>query len=68
MTEEYQCPKCSGRGMVVKEYGLAQCPQCNGFGHTAFKSVAIQRLIDEVKAGDTQPSGYNRTYSRHNRS
>jgi hypothetical protein len=30
-------------------------------------SVAIQRIIDEVKLGDKAPTGYNRTYHRHNR-
>lgn len=33
-------------------------------------SVALQRLIEEVRADPTQPLGataYNRTYHRHNR-
>jgi hypothetical protein len=31
-------------------------------------SVAIQRIIDEVKVEKDAPlAGYNRTYSRHNR-
>ncbi len=33
-------------------------------------SVAIQRLIEEIRLDDEAgiPRGYNRTYSRHNRS
>lgn len=31
-------------------------------------SVAIKRLVEEVRTGDTATSSYNRTYSRHNRS
>jgi hypothetical protein len=35
----------------------------------ATHSVAIQRLIDEVRLEEgTQPNAYNRVYSRHNRS
>ena len=32
-------------------------------------SVAIQRMIEEVRSEDalTTPTGYNRTYNRHNR-
>lgn len=34
------------------------------------KSVAIERLIEEVRrdGADGNPNAYNRTYSRHNRS
>jgi hypothetical protein len=32
------------------------------------ESVALVRLIAEVRAGDVRPMGsYNRTYNRHNR-
>lgn len=32
------------------------------------RSVAIERLIEEVRVDHEQPlAGYNRTYSRHNR-
>lgn len=31
------------------------------------KSVAIQRLVDEVSAGEAPVGSYNRTYHRHNR-
>jgi hypothetical protein len=31
------------------------------------KSVAITRLVEEVRTGDTAPAGYNRVYNRHNR-
>lgn len=33
------------------------------------ESVAIQRIIDEIKCGENlTPVGYNRIYNRHNRS
>lgn len=31
------------------------------------ESVALRRIIEEVRAGETQPSRYNRVYHRHNR-
>ena len=30
-------------------------------------SVALNRIIEEVKAGPKATTGYNRTYHRHNR-
>lgn len=32
------------------------------------ESVAIQRIIDEIKLGNVTTVGYNRVYNRHNRS
>jgi hypothetical protein len=39
----------------------------NELRQRVLNSPAIKRLIEEVDAGDTAPTGYNRTYSRHNR-
>jgi hypothetical protein len=33
----------------------------------AQRSVALQRIIDEVRNRDSKSTGYNRTYHRHNR-
>jgi hypothetical protein len=32
------------------------------------ESVAIERLIEEVRNGNGTPNAYNRVYNRHNRS
>lgn len=46
------------------------CRDC-GLIMGKFKSVALQRLIDEVRVDQesgVHPNAYNRVYSRHNRS
>lgn len=43
---------------------------CRDCGLLMFKSVALQRIIDEVRADQesgVQPNAYNRVYHRHNR-
>jgi hypothetical protein len=47
--------------------GVKECRDC---GQIALESVALQRIIDEVKAdrdSGVQPNAYNRVYHRHNR-
>jgi hypothetical protein len=60
--------------------GVSGCKHCGAELHcvdgewvhwsnkrSLYNSVAIQRLADEVRAGEGAPTGYNRVYHRHNR-
>ncbi len=55
------CAACGGSG-------IAHC--CDGLAavDVPLRSVALQRIIDEVRAEKNRPlTGYNRVYHRHNR-
>lgn len=64
---------CAGRPHAWTPDYLNGCRVCRDCGailldSETYKSVAIQRLIDEVKVEkDSQPNAYNRVYHRHNR-
>lgn len=76
------CETCHGNGRYHNNLlgEMLPCIDCNGSGimsccdgavgtlDVPVKSVAIERLIEEVKNGDIATQGYNRIYNRHNRS
>lgn len=65
----YTCPKCGMTSHNLNDVENRYCGNCHVFeADVPLRSVAIERLIEEVRVEKYgPPTGYNRTYSRHNR-
>jgi protein-arginine kinase activator protein McsA len=64
MTPSFTCPSCGRVSYNLNDIRERYCGAC----HQWFDSVAIARLIEEVRNGNAETNGYNRVYNRHNRS
>lgn len=64
------CWASPGGALFLGPHGAweAMCRHANGVSTDRPVPVAIQRLLDEVRAGDNGPSGHDRCHNRHNRS
>lgn len=65
----YECPRCQMVSYNPNDIANRYCGNCHVFENDVpLHSVAIARLIEEVRVEkEGPPTGYNRTYSRHNR-
>lgn len=75
----YACPFCGMVSYHPKDLEHRFCARCDKFENeprstppseldVPLNSPAIQRLLDEIRNGDTEVGRvFNRTYNRHNR-
>jgi hypothetical protein len=72
MAASFVCPHCGAESFNPNDIRERYCGRCHQFEDDRLDamvgSVAIKRLIEEVRLGkEPSPQAYNRIYSRHNR-
>lgn len=67
--KRWACPVCGKISHDVEDTDRGGfCSSCDEFRPGGIRSVAIDRLIEEVRREAGTARSYNRTYNRHNRS